>query len=137
MKKQTGFTLIELMITVFILGILAAIAIPNYQSYVRRTHCEDAKATLMGAANLMERYRAQKNTYTDADLGSYAKSPIDGSTKQFTIAISASTATTYTLTATPSGMLSGTGTLTIKSTGERGATGKLSTINAWSSCSGI
>lgn len=137
MKKQNGFTLIELMIAVLVLGVLAAIAIPSYQGYVRRTACEDAKATLMGAANLLERFRAQNNTYTGAALGSYVQAPVDGK-KQFTISIdSSSTATTFGLTATPTGLLSGKGTLTLASTGARGATGSFSTINAWQSCQGI
>ncbi|MCY1398586.1 Fimbrial protein precursor [compost metagenome] len=137
MERQTGFTLLELMITVVIVGILAAIAIPSYQSYVRRSACEDAKAVLVGAANVMERFRAQNNTYEDASLGAYDASPVDGASKQTDIAISASTATTYTLTATPrdSGLLKDKGTLTLDSTGARGGTGALA--NAWDSCSGI
>ncbi|CAD5109036.1 type IV pilin protein [Zestomonas carbonaria] len=137
MKRQTGFTLIELLTAVVVIGILAAIAIPSYQSYVRRAACEDAKSVLTGAANVMERFRAQNNTYTGATLGVYAGSPVDGSTKHTQIAISASTATTYTLTATPTngGLLANRGTLTLTSTGVRGGSGALA--NAWGSCSGI
>ena len=133
MQKQAGFTLVELIIAVTIIGILTAIALPNYQGYVRRTHCEDAKATITGAANLLERYRAQNNSYAGATLGNYATSPQGNSSKtQFNIAISARTATTYTLTATPVGMLAGEGTLGLKSTGEREATGTLN----WN-CTGL
>ncbi|WP_435606141.1 type IV pilin protein [Pseudomonas knackmussii] len=137
MQKETGFTLLELMMAIVIVGILAAIALPSYQAYVRRAACEDAKGVLVGAANLMERFRAQNNTYDGADLGAYDGSPVDSSSKDTTIAITSADATSFTLTASPttSGHLSGLGTLTIDSTGTRGGTAPLG--NMWGSCRGI
>lgn len=54
-RKQSGVTLVELMITVGIIGILAAIAYPSYQSQVRRGNRTDAKAELMEASQEMEK----------------------------------------------------------------------------------
>lgn len=55
MNKQNGFTLVELVIVVAILGILASIAVPSYRQYIEKTHCEDGKQLLTNAANQMER----------------------------------------------------------------------------------
>lgn len=135
--RQKGFTLIELMIAVVVVAILAAIALPSYTAYVRRTACEDVKGTMVGAEGLMERFRAQNNTYTGADLGAYAQSPVD-STAIFGIQLDVdASGTSYDLTASPvaGGVMAGKGTLTLSSNGVRGGTGALS--NAWSSCSGI
>ncbi|NQD91983.1 prepilin-type N-terminal cleavage/methylation domain-containing protein [Pseudomonas sp. CrR25] len=147
MRQQgRGFTLIELMITVVVVGILAAIAIPSYRDYVRRTACEDAKGALTGLANAMERYRAQQGDYLDAatagaDTGAPAifatQSPVDGTPKQFNLTISAASASTYTVTATPiaGSLLAGQGTLTLSSAGVRGGNAPLG--NMWGSCRGI
>ncbi len=134
-NKRHGFTLIELLMVIAIVGILAAIAIPSYQSYIRRSACEDVKGVLTGAGNFMESYRAQNGNYTAATLGSYVQSPINGKTI-FNIALSNQSATTYTLTATPAaGIMAGKGTLTLTHTGARGGTGAMA--NSWTSCSGI
>jgi len=146
--NQQGFTLIEMMIVLVIIAILASIAVPNYQGYLRRSACEDAKGTLIGAANVMERFRAQNNTYptvanSAAALGAYAASPVDGETKQTDIVITASNANSYTLRATPraTGRLNGLGTLTITSAGVRGGTGQLFNAAAvpptWANCGGL
>ncbi|KTT67371.1 pilus assembly protein PilE [Pseudomonas oryzihabitans] len=63
--RARGFTLIELMITVAIVGILAGIAYPSYQSYVLRSHRSEGQALLNEAAARMERYYAQNNAYTN------------------------------------------------------------------------
>ena len=68
---QIGFTLIELMITVAIIGILSAIAYPSYESYVRKSRRVDAKNALLDLASRQERYFSVNNKYstTAADLG--------------------------------------------------------------------
>ncbi|MCP4091353.1 MAG: prepilin-type N-terminal cleavage/methylation domain-containing protein, partial [Gammaproteobacteria bacterium] len=54
--KSRGFTLIELMIVVAIVGILAAIAYPSYQEQVRKSRRADANGALLGLANAMQRH---------------------------------------------------------------------------------
>ena len=65
-QKQQGFTLIELMVTVAIVGILAAIAYPSYQSSVIKSRRADAEGVLLGLANAMERHFTESNTYLGA-----------------------------------------------------------------------
>jgi type IV pilus assembly protein PilE len=68
MKRfNRGFTLIELMVAVVVLGILAAIALPSYQKYILRAHRVDGIALLNEAAARQERHYAQNNSYVIAD----------------------------------------------------------------------
>lgn len=112
MNKQNGFTLIELIIAVVIIGILAAIAVPSYTNHLERAACEDGKALITGAANAMERRRAQNNASYDANTA------LPANTNEFGIAVNVASATAYTLTATAGGRLNGT--LTLTATGARG-----------------
>lgn len=65
MKAQRGFTLTELMITVAILIILAAIAVPNYRGHVLRSQRTDAMSALLRISAAQEKFYLQNNTYTD------------------------------------------------------------------------
>lgn len=125
MKKNTGFTLIEIMIVVAIVAILAAIALPAYQDSITKGRRTDAASALQGLAQAMERYYTEKGTYVGAaGTGGVptifpSKSPIDGSATYYNLTISAATANTYTLSATATGAQAGDGNLTLSSTGAR------------------
>lgn len=67
-KVNTGFTLIELMIAVAIVGILASIALPSYQEHVRNTRRTDARDALINAAQIMERQYTSTNAYTGGTI---------------------------------------------------------------------
>jgi type IV pilus assembly protein PilE len=70
MRRDKGFTLIEMMVTVAIVAILAAIAYPSYQSHVVKTRRKAAEACLVELAQWMERYYTTKMTYLGASLPS-------------------------------------------------------------------
>ncbi|MEQ1557359.1 MAG: type IV pilin protein [Methyloglobulus sp.] len=109
MFKNKGFTLIELMIAVAIIGILAAIAVPSYQESVRKSRRADVKGALLGLANAMERRFTETNSYlgaagTDAtptDTGTPRPSIFKGATDYYNLTINPATQSSYTLTATP------------------------------------
>lgn len=134
-SRASGFTLIELMITVAIVGILAAIAYPSYVEYAERGRRNDAKAVLLEAAQYMERHFSQSGTYVGATLpAALSKSPKEGAA-WYNITASGVAASTYTLTATPkSGWTPRKcGSLTINQLGVKGKTSSSETVEeCWS-----
>jgi type IV pilus assembly protein PilE len=140
--QQNGFTLIELMVTVAIVGILAGIAYPGYQDSVMKSRRADAKGALLGLANAMERHFTETNSYlgagtTDANTGSptifSTISPVDGGTAYYNLTINAATASSYTLNATPTGAQANDkcGTLSLTQTGARGISTALAVTDCW------
>lgn len=98
MKLERGFTLIELLIVVAIIGVIAAIAVPQYGDYVTRSKLTEATATLSEQRVKMEQYFQDNRTYVSAcATGSIAATPTG---RYFTYACSNETTTTFTVTAT-------------------------------------
>ncbi|HEY2863817.1 MAG TPA: type IV pilin protein [Casimicrobiaceae bacterium] len=96
-----GFTLIELMVVVVIVGILAAIALPSYADYVRRSKIIEATRGLSDFRARMEQYFLDNRTYVGGCAGAGGiKAKVQANVRTFTFTCPTETATAYTLTAT-------------------------------------
>ncbi len=127
-KKQTGFTLMEIMIALVIIGLLMAAAVTQYQSQIRRTARADAQSMLQNAAVRQERFFSRNSTYTadPAELGTKAGGLSENDYYALTVAPCAggSIAACYTLTATAQAGTSqandaGCTTITLNSFGQK------------------
>jgi type IV pilus assembly protein PilE len=123
-RAQRGFTLIEVMIVVAIVGILSAIAYPSYAEYVARGHRADARAGLLQAQQWLERAATATGVYPTALPGNLTWAA-DG-TKRYTIGFAAgNTNSAFTLVATRkaggSQARDKCGDFTLTNTGVRGA----------------
>ena len=118
-RHSAGFSLIELMIAVAVIGILASIAYPSYTGYVERSRLSDGQAGLMQAAGEMERCYTKEYSYKTACLkttaspeGVYSKIELTNSGASFTLQASGGTS-----------VPTGCDKVWIKSDGTRGPTG--------------
>lgn len=103
MKLQNGFTLIELVIVVLIIGILASVAVPAYSDYVTRGKLADATSALAAKRVMLEQFYQDNRTYA----GAAACNNDTSSSKNFDFSCTVQTASTYTLQAAGKAGLTG------------------------------
>ena len=135
MNRPRGFTLIELMIVVGIIAILAAIAIPSYSDYIRRSRITEAVSALSGMRVKMEQYFQDNRTYAGACAnGTVATLPSFDSSSPFTFDCPTLNGTGYVVRAQGQNSMTGF-TYTLNEQNVRGTsavpTGWIRTANCW------
>lgn len=110
-RNSDGFTLLEAVVTIAVVGILAAIALPSYQSYQLRAHRAEGKTCIADAQGRLERYYSRNNSYpkdlNDPELAMDAACSVDGGDAVYTLSVAQpdgqSAVCCYEITATANG----------------------------------
>jgi type IV pilus assembly protein PilE len=100
-KKNLGFTIIELMIVITIVGVLAAIGAPMYQDYVMKSRRSDAYAALQQVAAAQERYFSSTRQYVASADPFNNKATLPSPERYYTVSVALDKEGGYTATATP------------------------------------
>lgn len=125
---KQGFSLIELIVVMAIMGILTTMAYPSYKNYIVRAHRSDGQSALLDLAIRLEQFYAEHNRYQTATLGTGAATDILSTTTSpenyYTLSITKASANEYALKATPKGVQARLDTncqsLTLNSQGAKG-----------------
>ena len=123
-----GFSLIELLIALTVVGILSAIAYPAYHQYVAQSRRTDGQAALLDLAQRMERYYSENHTYATATIATAVATDVLSSNQSpegwYTLTITAQNGSSFTIQATPNGAQATTDTrcqsLTLNNLGVKG-----------------
>ena len=136
--RQAGFSLVELLVVLVIMGVLSALALPGYTRYVQRGNRTEVMAALLEAQHFMERYYSANGQYLSPANAvpmlpqRLQRIPIQG-TVRYQLSVREATANSYLLQAVPEGSMADDvcGSLTINQTGLRGV---LNSTNSVSEC---
>lgn len=136
--KTAGFTLIELMVVVAIVGILAAVAYPSYTESVNKGRRAECKSAILQTANRLERFFTTNNTYSSdfTLIGGNSFSGNDVASSACTLTVAAENATDglargFSITGTPRRADVRCGNLTYNHRGEKGLSGTQSVAYCW------
>lgn len=125
MKKQRGFTLIELVIAIAIIGILVAVAVPAYQQQTQNARRSDGQAFLMELQTEMERFIFDNNSYPNglSELPGRANNTVESPEGFYEVSMlitgGCPIATCFNLRAVPQGAQDGDGNLELRSDGSK------------------
>ena len=132
MKQNNGFTLIELMLVLAIVGVLSAVALAYYGNQVTSSNRTEGRAALLQTASSLEKCRSLYGSYNHANCN--VVTAFNTESGHYAISVGAMTATTFTLNAAPQNAQAGDGdcaTLSVTNTGIKGTSGTLPVSDCW------